>query len=423
MSFGLYKADSKDWLVFILGLFTMLKVRLLGTFGISEIIMIPLFVVTAKNNPFFKNKKAVRLFTFAILWAFSTALTDLLRESTLEDSAKGLVSIIFLILILPVAYWALYDRPQRVAYYLAGLAISSILGFEFQDSIDLNESDADVWQVYAFEYLAVFIAGLCFYRNRKALGYAALIGYGVWALYHSSRNVFLLFLTASILIFLVYHFNKHQISSTQSQIRFNKHFLIIASVLLIGFIGVTNTYEHLASTGALGQAAKVKYDLQKNSAIGLASGRADFFIALKMIEESPIIGYGSYAKDKHELAYQETKELGLKTKGLYLQHKIRNKFIPGHSYILGAWVYNGILSLPFWIYSIILIAQYFKKNLYSDLRITPIMIVWNLIMLWNIFFSPFANRPVIAMLLAALLAIQSQLTIKSNKTSVYSYNV
>ena len=26
MSFGLYKADSKDWLVFILGLFTMLKV-------------------------------------------------------------------------------------------------------------------------------------------------------------------------------------------------------------------------------------------------------------------------------------------------------------------------------------------------------------------------------------------------------------
>lgn len=57
MSFGLYKADSKDWLVFILGLFTMLKVRLLGTFGISEIIMIPLFVVTAKNNPFFKNKK------------------------------------------------------------------------------------------------------------------------------------------------------------------------------------------------------------------------------------------------------------------------------------------------------------------------------------------------------------------------------
>ena len=69
MSFGLYKADSKDWLVFILGLFTMLKVRLLGTFGISEIIMIPLFVVTAKNNPFFKNKKAVRLFTFAILWA------------------------------------------------------------------------------------------------------------------------------------------------------------------------------------------------------------------------------------------------------------------------------------------------------------------------------------------------------------------
>lgn len=90
MAFGLYKASSKDWLVFILGLLTMIKIRLLGTFGVSELIMFGLLIIKAKENPFFQNRQAKTLFVLAILWAAGTLFTDVYRGSSDIDMAKGL---------------------------------------------------------------------------------------------------------------------------------------------------------------------------------------------------------------------------------------------------------------------------------------------------------------------------------------------
>lgn len=406
MALGLYKAHSKDWLVFTLGLFSMIKVRLLGTMGLSELMMMVLFVVEIKDNPFFRNRHAKILFFLAILWAFGTLLTDLYQVSNAIDLAKGLFSIVFLILILPVGYWCLYDKIERLLYYLCGLSISAIIGFLFQQSINLDETSIDVWQVYAFEYLAFFIASLMFYKRLPALGYSVLLGYGIWSLFHQSRNVFLVFITSSVLIYVTnYYWNRSNKMPKIAQAKFDKGFFLVAIILIFTFLGIKNSYEYLASSGTLGDKAKAKYEMQKNSSIGLASGRGDFLISWEMIKDSPIVGYGSYAKDKDELAYQKSKKFGLKNTDKYSQSKIRNKLIPGHSYILGAWVYNGILAVPFWLYTIWLIWCYYRHCLYKKTIITPLMIIWSFIMLWDIMFSPFANRPIIAMFLSSLLVI------------------
>lgn len=412
MALGIYNTRKKDWLVFCLGLFTMIKVRFLGTFGVSELFMICLLVFKSKDAHFFRNKDAKLLFNLALLWLFGTIATDLLRDSGSVDMLKGIFSIVFLILILPASYWCLYDKIERVLYYVAGLSLSAIIGFKFQQSVGFDEYEMDVWQVYAFEYLAVFVASLMFYKRKSAIGYSVLISYGAWSLFHQSRNVFLLFVISSVTIFVMQSYMKNNhIPHRVAQKRFNNGFIKLLVVLSLTFWGIKGTYEHYASNGTLGERAKNKYESQKNSSMGLVSGRGDFFITLKMIKESPIIGYGSYAKDKNELAYQKAKELGFKSDLEYSQQRIRRTLIPGHSYILGAWVYNGILGLPFWIFSIWLIFKFIFHGLYSDVKLSPLLIIWSAIFMWNILFSPFANRAIIAMLLSALIV-----TLKNSDT-------
>lgn len=423
MAFGLYKASSKDWLVFILGLLTMIKIRLLGTFGVSELIMFGLLIIKAKENPFFQNRQAKTLFVLAILWAAGTLFTDVYRGSSDIDMAKGLFSVVFLILILPVAYWCLYDRVERVMYFMGGLAISAILNFYFQGNEEWDEFDVDVWQVYAFEYLAVFLSALMFYRKGNSAGYLILFVFGIWSLFHMSRNVFLVFVISAVLIYVTLVFwKKAKENPIKAQTKFDRNIPAILLILSLSFIGIKDTYEHLASDGTLGMRAKAKYEMQKNSSLGLMSGRSDFFISWQLVKESLIIGYGSYAKDKDESAYQKSRKLGLEKNSAYLQNKVRQRFLPGHSHILGAWVYNGILGLPFWLYAIWIIISFFRRGLYKDISITPVLIIWSVIMFWDILFSPYANRPVIALFLAALVALQGNSRKKiSNANEIVKY--
>lgn len=425
MAFGLYKAEPKDWLVFILGLFTMIKARVIGTFGISELIMVYLLLFKVKDNPFFYDSKSRKLFIMAVLWGVGTAITDLYRSNTYIDSLKGLTSIIFLILILPVGYWCLYDRVERIMYYFAGLSLSAIIGFYFQKSVDLDEYGIDVWQVYAFEYLAVFIAGSFFYCKKYIIGYIILFGYGLWSLFHMSRNIFLIFILSILLISIAVHY-WHDADGDEhiaiQMLRRNSVRLLL--VLTVGFMGIKYSYSYMASSGMLGERAQLKYEMQNNTKMGLKSGRADFFVSLAMIQESPIFGYGSYAKDKDERAYEKFKEIGLERDVKYKQSLVRQRMIPGHSYILGAWVYNGILSVSFWIYVVYLLISFMAKGVFYDMRITPLLIIWVCMTLWNVFFSPFSDRPILAMLLTSILCIlntRQQLVNKTDYQTIYEY--
>lgn len=425
MAFGLYKAEPKDWLVFILGLFTMIKARIIGTFGVSELIMVYFLLFKVRDNPFFYDSKSRRLFILAVLWGVGAAITDLYRSNTYIDSLKGLTSIIFLILILPVGYWCLYDRVKRIMYYFAGLSISAVLGFYFQKSVNLDEYGIDVWQVYAYEYLAVFIAGIFFYRKKYIFGYMILFGYGLWSMFHMSRNIFLIFIISMLLICMVAHYWQVANEDDFTAIKIMRgNFVKMLLILGIGFIGIKSSYTYMASSGMLGERAKLKYEMQSTTKMGLKSGRADFFVSMALIQDSPIVGYGSYAKDKDERAYEKFKEIGLERNVKYKQSLVRQKMIPGHSYILGAWVYNGILSVPFWIYVVYLLISFMAKGVFYDMRITPLLIIWVCMTLWNVFFSPFSDRPILAMLLTSILCIlntRQQLVNKTNYQTIYEY--
>ena len=398
----------KDWLILLLGLLSLIKVRVIGTFGLCEPIMVALLpYIIFKHRSIFRNRRLLILLSLCLLWLIGATISNIFNHSSDLDFLRGDGSIALYTAIIPVAYWCLYDKPKRVIYFFAGLAISAILHYYIQERPIMPERQAYKWIVYAFQYAIILIASLCIWKRRLSpVAYIILLSFGVWGLFHFSRNTFLVFTFATVLIFFAALIKKLTANPFAAQRAFNSNVFLLFVILGITFFGVKTTYEQLASSGSLGEWPQEKYELQKSSPVGLASGRKDFIISWEVIKESPLLGYGSYAKDKDLLAYRKARALDL----LYPYEveqadKATELFLPGHSHILGAWVYNGILGLPVWLYSLFLIALFFLKALYRQPSIAPILIVWSMLTVWDILFSPFANRPILAFFLCSILAI------------------
>lgn len=370
---------KKDLFVFIIGLLSMIKFRLLGTFALSELIIFITYLFIGFRTEFANNKRMNYLFLFAILWCIGVFISDRFNDVNLIDSLKGSFNVVFLIILIPFVYWALEDKPQRMILFWIGNGISSVFAFYFQRINLYNEIDANIWRVYAFYPAAIALSGLLYYKGRNLISCLLIEIFAFWSLFNMSRNVFLSMTCAVSLILFIDWIKRHYVDSITMYKRKSLSLLII---FVLALIGVSYTYEYLAKNKILGEQAYQKYIVQKYSKSGLASGRSDAFQSLFLISNNPIIGYGSYAKDKNELIRQFDKET----------NRGKNDMLPGHSYVLGAWVYSGILGALFWIYILYLIFVFIKDKILLNDKLIGINVLLSFQMLWNILFSPFADR-------------------------------
>jgi hypothetical protein len=382
--FGL-NGTNKDIFVFVIGLFSMIKFRLLGTFGVSELLVFASYVFI---SPLLmqENKQVRRLVLFAFVWLLGVVFSDLVNYSSLENSLKGAFNVIFIIALIPFVYWALYDKPERMLYFWAGVAISSILGFRFQRLEMMNELAADTWFVYAVKWLFLFLGGWLYYKGRIKVAYILIVTFAVWTLFHQSRNIFLMFVLSISILMYIGEVTEYNI--LDKYMRYRKGAVKLFIILAITFIGISYTYETFAANGTLGEYAKAKYEKQKYSELGLASGRADFLASLYAISKKPIFGYGSYAKDENMVFADFNRKMGLPYKDL----RSGQNHVPAHSYMLGAWVNAGILGFIFWLFVLRRILIFLRYHLFNEPKLLCINLLLTFSLLWNIFFSPFSDR-------------------------------
>ena len=371
--------SEKDKFVFIIGLLSMIKFRLLGTFALSELIIFITYLFIGFRTEFSNSRRMNNLFILAILWCIGVFISDRINDINLIDSLKGIFNVIFIIILIPFVYWALEDKPQRMILFWIGNGLSSIFAFYFQRINLYSEFEANIWRVYAFYPAIIALSGLLYYKGRIILACLLTEIFAFWSLFNMSRNIFLSMTCAVSLILFIYWIKRHSVDGITM---YKKKSLSLLIVFVSALIGVTYTYEFLASNKILGEPAYQKYIMQKYSKSGLASGRLDAFQSLYLVSINPIIGYGSYAKDKKELIRQFDKET----------NRDRNDLLPGHSYILGAWVYSGILGGLFWVYILYLIFIFIKDKILLDDKLIGINALITFQMLWNILFSPFADR-------------------------------
>ena len=401
--------DKKTILVFIIGLFSVFWIRLLGVISIGELIVLffSILLFLGNGKRYLKNHRFRKLIVLLLLFLLGVVLSNLYNNAPSDDFAKGFGTVVMIMPNLFVAYWLLHDNVARIRYFVLGYLFSMLITnnlltyFSYEQVLGYDITNLEDFFAYRYAPLMLAVVALFHYKYQKFISVAMLF-FGLFFLYGGSRNLFLIYELAGIL--LLYIGKTTEQNKEQKLANLRKAGMRIFLVVLVGGTLAYSGYKQLAMNGSLGEVAEEKYQEQASSKYGIISGgRSEFFVGLYAAIKSPVFGYGSYAKD-NGINDEFANLIGaINYQGFEVEQ------IKTHSHIVGFWVWNGILSLPFWIFVIGQLILYLRKNICSVPQVMAYMLVSNILLLWNILFSPFADRISFSFVLIAMVTVNSNL--------------
>lgn len=398
----------KNIMLFCIGLFSSFFLRIIGAITIGEILVLFLFLflMTKKGIYYYYNiNKDLKIYTnLLLLAAFSCIISSLLTGS-IENTLKGLFSILLLIPGLYVFFWLLYEEPKKIIYYLIGAVISGILvnnyfhGFSDllvnQRSISFEEQQEVQFAALYIPYFVLFIALL--YNRFPKLTAILMIFMGIFLLYGFSRSSFLIYIISSAILLFA--------SSEDRIFKMKKHISTFLIVICITAWGAKQLYSYWASNGTLGKRAYDKYEMQSGNKGGILSSRNYFIRGLITLTYHPILGIGIYNKVDIDESIEIRKKFAKITGTPY---RYWDDNVASHSAMLDWWIFFGILALPFWLYVIKQCYIFLTKYLFTYRPLTAYLLLTVVGLLWSIFFSPFGYRLSYAISLTLMAIIKSQ---------------
>lgn len=400
---------------FIYGLGSAITVRVLGILSISEIISLILFPLMFSNFSFKNDKRFYKLIILLIFWLFGVVLSDIYNNTSTINFIKGFFSIIPFLTCLIFSYWLLSRDIKLIIPFLWGYscsyALGSGLGLDayYIDYVAREGLDGVTQLVHYDKILVwivnVFITGalsISFYYKYPKTVISLIFLVSIVSLILGSRSTFLtnLFIVV-FLIFLRVFTNKIPTNGFIWQDYLGKKLLLFLSIILASGFLAKSIYETSASRGLLGVDEYNKFLMQSTAKIGLLSGRGEFVASYLAIIDSPIFGHGSYAVDSKGYGYKAGLIAGYSDFNIdQLYNKIGESLIPTHSHIFTAWVNYGLLGGLFWCYVLIFILfKFFKSYLFLFPQYIGFIFSALIGAFWVILFSPFSQKPYLAMIL------------------------
>lgn len=393
---------------FVLGLGAFLSVHLVGYVSFTELMAVcAVFGLGARG--WLKNfGREMKLLLWAGgLWAVTAIATDVYRNVELAFMLRGTGRLIAFLMILVTFYVLIRARPSGLVWLLGGMVLSSVINIFF---FRTGEAELVYMTGQAIEtnwernytmvtlMLGFWLAAYLFVR-RPVLTMVLVADLGCLNIIEGSRNMGGTLLVAALAAGMF-----RIMTGALGVRRLQGGLFALVSALAVGAIGgmVYGGYEIVAAQGGVGEAARAKYETQAAGRFGLLlTSRIDFVAGLMAVRESPVIGYGSWARDEGgfmQQAYQMA-EVPYNLSGS--SYEFFNR-IPTHSALLEAWVEHGLLATGFWWLVMFLVLRAYTRGAMIDRRwglLAAIVIMW---IGWNIIFSPFGGREIYAMAIAFL---------------------
>lgn len=186
----------------------------------------------------------------------------------------------------------------------------------------------------------------------------------------------------------------HSLPNLARFVRQNQFATVVAGLVALG--AVSGLYGEVAERGWMGAEEKAKYEAQSSSEIGLLGGRAEFLGSLAAIADSPLIGHGSWARDRKGYGFR----LVAATGGGRGEVRLRaasiaagTALIPCHSHLWQGWVWHGLLGGLFWVVVAAMMLAYLRRALGLVRPIRGYALLLMLTSSWALLFSPFSSRP------------------------------
>jgi hypothetical protein len=383
-----YMSHLADLTVLAIGLTATSTVHLVGDLPISEVILLALLpIILAVRGRRVLKPEFKALFFLLGLWLLGQVISDMYRHTSKFDWMRGDAAIIFFGLDLLGLAVLLRKNERRKVIFLAGSSIGSILVAILYPSEFAQDQP---WKFgYALGVITLVLLISCFFYARRwyLIGILLILGVAGVNLLENYRSPVGQLLIVIVLVFPVVpeQFGKVRIlPRSRGAVR-----VAVLLVLSLGSAWVAGVLvDFVTSAGLISEEAKTKNEAEKKGG-SLLGGRPEIQVSSQAVKDSPIIGYGSWAKDSKyvEMLFDLEVENGVYTSSeLY---DIGAGYIPAHSHLMGAWVWAGILGATFWLYVLWLTA---RATIRLGLLRPPLAPVYAWIvtgMFWQIMFSPF----------------------------------
>lgn len=384
---------AADLLAFVIALATPFSVKLVGSLPVAEILVLPLapvFVIFRRHRPISPVLKAI--FFLMGLWLFGQVITDLYRHTAAVDWMRGDAAIVFFGFDLAFLNAFLGGNERRKIVFIAGLAIAGLLSARFAPS---RFAQGEPWK---FGYsdgtiLLIILISCFFYRQQKYFMVCALFA-GLIAinLIENYRSPVLNLLVAMVLVVPVIPSRIGRLKLLPRSGSLGR-VAVLAALALAGAWLASTLVHWVTSAGIIGQEAQVKNEQEIQGAGGvLLGGRPEILVSSRAVMDSPILGYGSWARDYRyvEMLNDLLIEQG-KSSNLQGLTEASEDLIPAHSHLMGAWVWAGILGAVFWAFLLWWVLKGIVKVSMLRPPMAPLYAYLLVSYFWAILFSPFGS--------------------------------
>lgn len=381
-----------DAMAFILPVTMSYQVEIIGRLYAAEFIMLlclPLLLID--RGPMLMEALPKAILTLAAAWFASQIVTDIVDATPYADYSRGWSRIFFFVTNFAVIYMVVYGNRRRLILFALGLAIGLLVASVRYPSEGL---ETNPWKsAYGMAITLAIVASLQFRFLHKTPLLPVLIMFAVGGLnmYMGWRSMAgVCFLGAMYLIAQMVFGKKGANVTPPTNTR-----LVIISILGMGAIWLVLTaYEIAAMDGLLGEDAKEKLIDQTSSGEGvLLGGRHEILVSIQAIADSPILGHGSWARDRK---YVDMLNAMGRSADEQIEAAWFGDLIPTHSHLTGSWVEAGLMGGLFWIFVLFLVARVMANLFQIRDPISPLMTFIAILMTWDILFSPFgAERRIV----------------------------
>lgn len=405
--------DINKFYLFLVGVFSMTQINVIGWIGISELVLFilaPIFFI--KDRALLRKHGFLTVIYLSVLMFLGGNLANWVNEIPIRDALRGIAAPYAIFSIIVCLHHFLWKNIENMKWLLFGVAISSVLSvFIFQpgtgrsggpagEILSGSEATKNIME-YSLFWAVQFGTWVLLPIQTHYLSVPSIYVYGVSVfmilfslLSAGSRSGFGVLLAALLLMWLG---GKQR----RRMMMVRRNFVVLCVIGVMLAVTAATVYKYAAINGYMGEAQLQKYEGQTTRGEGvlalLISGRSSFFASFFAALDKPIVGHGSWPLDYEGYFYNFLDKYGTPDElALYYNSAVGKgqgyAYIPGHSQIMVGWTWYGIFGLIFWLYILYIYIVTLKNNL-------PIIPQWYGYLclalpgaLWNILFSPFGAR-------------------------------
>jgi O-antigen ligase len=376
--------------IFILGAAGVFSFNIVGALPGGEILLfpvLPLLLLSRGRRAF--SPQYLWFYILVAGWLLGTLIADTYLGSPAVNRMKGIARVVFFALDFMALAILLNNRVRRMVVFALSIVtvmLSYVLLFRGQFALQWKFGGASA------TIMLSLLAASHFYARRKHpvwIGISLVLA-GLNLVYAFRSQMVIVLLSTALILPI---FSEREALQNDRSRRTLKTFKLIALLIAAGAsIYLANQAFKIGSErGLFDEEVAGKFQAQSNGKLGvLFGGRPETLVAIQAIRDSPLLGHGSFATDRHYLELRQD----LQYEYGYSESDEPEEIgapIPTHSHLTMAWVESGILGGTLWIYILVLTLRAILRIPFLRPNLAPLYCYLLLNFVWDILYSPFGS--------------------------------